>query len=65
MRIEIDDQNDQPYNTKCVVETGKNSEENIWEIAQLLKQVLLGIGFHPESIDEIFVKEEENETDNS
>jgi hypothetical protein len=65
MRIEFDNQCDHPYNLKCIIETGKNSGEDIWQIGELLKQALLGIGYHPDTVNLLFPEEEENETKNS
>jgi len=30
---------------------------DIWQVGVLLKQALLGIGFHPKTVDEIFDEE--------
>lgn len=36
-------------------------EYNIYELGEVIKQLLLAIGYHPNSVDELFGVEQENE----
>ena len=51
--IESIDKED-PYYQKCSVES---NAEDIYEMGQQIRQVLLGWSFHPETVDELFNKE--------
>lgn len=51
MRIEIDNQLEHPFHSKVIIET---DSEDIWSIGEDIKQALLGMGFHPDNVKELF-----------
>jgi len=56
MKIILDNQADSPYHQKVEIE---GDGEDINAAGDLIKQALLGMGFHPDSVKELFNEEEE------
>jgi len=56
MKIILDNQMESPYYQRVEIE---GNGEDIWAYGDIIKQALLGIGFHPNSVKELFGEEEE------
>jgi hypothetical protein len=56
MKIIIDNQMESPYHQRVEIE---GDGEDIWAYGEIIKQALLGLGFHPNNIKELFNEEEE------
>ena len=46
----------------CTVTEDPVHDITIWGYATLIKQALVGIGFHPENVDDLFAGDEERWT---
>jgi hypothetical protein len=57
MKIILDDQQPEPFHTKVEIE---GSASDIWGVGELIKQALLGMGYHPNTVRNLFYEEDES-----
>lgn len=54
----MDNQLEVPFNLKITLES---SDDTIWDVGGLIKQALLGMGYHSESVSDLFNEENNND----
>ena len=64
MKIELTQYHDAEPKTSVVINSN-SEDEDIFEVCELLKQALLGMGYHPNSVKEGFNEVDDTEVDNN
>ena len=64
MKIELTQYHGGEPETSVVINSN-SKDEDIFEVCELLKQALLGMGYHPNSVKEAFNEVDDTEVDNN